>query len=213
MNAKHRSETNEHFSPPWIVEAAREALEVIELDPASSVTANATVKAKVFFGLPKNALKERWFGRTFLNPPGGLVDGDGRPVIRANALLKREACTVTGDCGLAPGHEHGAVESSAVVWWRKLRAEWQQGSVESAVFLAFSIELLQTAQEEGAASPIDFPLCVPRARIAFLRERDGELTVGAQPTHASCLVYLPPRHDLRGERFSRAFSKFGAVRR
>lgn len=209
-NAKHSSETNEHFSPPDIVEAAREALKVIELDPASSEKANTIVKAKNIISLPRNGLLERWYGRVFINPPGGLVDDQGRPVIRkANG---KEGCTVTGECGLPPEHTHSGVTSSSVAWWRKLARSWFEGDVEAAVFLAFSIEFVQTSQDEDQlVSPLDCAACYPRDRIRFLREKDGELVVGASPTHASCLFYLPARWDLKGEHFKRAFSKIGKV--
>lgn len=38
-----------------------------------------------------------------------LRDNEGREVIRQTK--DREACTVTGECGLEPGHEHRGVKS------------------------------------------------------------------------------------------------------
>jgi hypothetical protein len=46
MNVRHSSESNEHFTPSYIVEAARATLGgTIDLDPASSPRANEIVQA------------------------------------------------------------------------------------------------------------------------------------------------------------------------
>jgi DNA N-6-adenine-methyltransferase Dam len=41
----------------------------IDLDPASSLTAQKAVKAKRFHALDDDGLKHKWSGRIFLNPP------------------------------------------------------------------------------------------------------------------------------------------------
>jgi phage N-6-adenine-methyltransferase len=68
----HRAEgtgENEWYTPVKYIEAARKVLGVIELDPASSSVAQATVKAERFFTRKDNGLKQEWFGRVWLNPP------------------------------------------------------------------------------------------------------------------------------------------------
>jgi hypothetical protein len=59
----------ERYTPEMYVEAAREVLGEIDLDPASNAVAQKTVKAKEFFNEKKNGLKRDWHGRVFLNPP------------------------------------------------------------------------------------------------------------------------------------------------
>jgi hypothetical protein len=214
-NVKHSSATAEHFTPPWLVEAAREVMGVIELDPASCEAANEYIRARRIFTIADNGFAQRWSGRVFLNPPGGICDDEGRPVLRGK---KGEGCTITGSCGLPPGHEHKGWTSSAKAWWRKLAQAWERYEVECAVFVAFSIELLQSAQrldetkDDRTPSPLDFPICVPSSRVAFLREHKKGLEIGDQPTHASCIVYLPPRSDHGGQRFHDVFCKIGQVR-
>ena len=215
MNAKHASASVEHYTPPEIVEAAREVLGVIELDPATSVEANRVVRAIEIMTTSSNGLTRRWRGRVFLNPPGGLCDRDGRRVIRAAKSTSEPGCTISGSCGLTPGHEHRGVESSVGRWWRKLASHWQSYDVEGAIFVGFSIEVLQSTQKNAGAGvlPIELPFCVPGDRLRFLSENAaGDVVPGDAPTHASVIVCLPMRNDPGARRFERVFSKIGAVR-
>ena len=60
---------NEWYTPAKYIEAARKVLGTIELDPASSSVAQATVKAGRFFTREDNGLTQDWFGKVWLNPP------------------------------------------------------------------------------------------------------------------------------------------------
>jgi hypothetical protein len=187
LSARHLSKTNEHFSPAYIVEAARATLGVIDFDPFSCAAANATIKANVYGGLDNgiDGFATTWFGRVFVNPPGGKTE---------NQSNQKRA-------------------------WFKLASEYAAGRVTAAVFLCFSVELLQTTQSktpEGLALPLDMPICYPRKRVAYTRE-DG--TVGGSPPHSSCIIYLPPKAGAQGwnygssdlTRFSDSFAPIGKV--
>jgi hypothetical protein len=69
--ANYSSESNEWYTPGKYIAAVREALGDIDLDPASSAQANATVRAKDVFTQEDDGLARGWFGRVFVNPPYG----------------------------------------------------------------------------------------------------------------------------------------------
>lgn len=71
--ARHSCDSPEWYTPSPFVEAAREVMGEIDLDPASHEEANHVVKAKAFFSVEDNGLAKGWYGCVFLNPPGGLV--------------------------------------------------------------------------------------------------------------------------------------------
>lgn len=59
----------EWFTPAAYVEAAREVLGRIDLDPASCEAANRTVQARAYFSAEDDGLAQDWHGRVFCNPP------------------------------------------------------------------------------------------------------------------------------------------------
>ena len=59
----------ERYTPGFYVEAVRQVLGQIDLDPASSKQAQKTVQAVEFFTERDDGLSREWHGRVFLNPP------------------------------------------------------------------------------------------------------------------------------------------------
>ena len=70
----HSSISNEWFTPAKYIEAARQVMGEIDLDPGSCAKANEAVKATVYYDKEANGLEQEWRGRVWLNPPyGGLA--------------------------------------------------------------------------------------------------------------------------------------------
>lgn len=65
------SGNNEWYTPEKYIEMARAVLGEIELDPASSETANKTVKANCFYTEQDDGLSRQWRGKVWMNPPYG----------------------------------------------------------------------------------------------------------------------------------------------
>lgn len=60
---------DEWYTPSEYLEAAREVLGGIDLDPASSEAADIRVKAGRYFDRDDDGLSQVWLGRVWLNPP------------------------------------------------------------------------------------------------------------------------------------------------
>lgn len=70
------SNSDEWYTPPPYLEAARLVMGDIDVDPASSELANRTVRAKTYFTKEQDGLCFPWPGRVWLNPPYGKLTAD-----------------------------------------------------------------------------------------------------------------------------------------
>jgi hypothetical protein len=94
------TETNEWYTPKNYVEAVRKVLGEIELDPASCASANKVVKATKYYTEEDDGLKQKWYGKVFLNPPYGDVG----PKFVARLIKEYEAGNVTETILLLNSH-------------------------------------------------------------------------------------------------------------
>lgn len=66
------SNSDEHNTPSYLIEAAREVMGGIDLDPMSNVLANDLVQASTIYTKKDDGLTKDWYGRVWLNPPFSL---------------------------------------------------------------------------------------------------------------------------------------------
>lgn len=156
---------------------------------------------------------------------GGSIDLDPASSALANETVRATSFFTKEDNGLNRPWGGAALlnppggklynASSQKVWFCKLGGEYVVGRVESAIYVGFSLEILQSAQNLplGLPTPLDFPCCFPSARMAFDTPVDGRLAKGTSPTHANVIVFLPRMDDyvVSVESFVDAFSPFGRI--
>ena len=135
------SESNEHYTPSDIVEAMRRVLGGIDLDPASSPTANEVVKAERFYDEATDGLAQQWAGRVWLNPPYGKSGNESN-----QALWLRK---------LRVEHVEGRVPAAGYICNAQTGDQWFDVVWESAAicFLRGRVRFLDPETLEPQGSP------------------------------------------------------------
>jgi len=190
--ARHSMDSPEWFTPSPYVEAAREVLGEIDLDPASHREANRIVRARRFYTEKGNGLRRPWFGRVFINPPGGHVAPFWYRLMVAIA----------------------AREITAAIWigYSLEQLQTLQGyEVRSPIQFPICIPDRRIPFVESSAKR-------ELRRLALVEENRGRRREGhelkpwkeaAQPSHANYITYI----GRAPARFARVFGAFGEVRR
>lgn len=177
MNVKHSSASVRWFTPSIVIEAARATLGGIDLDPASEALANETVRATRYITEAENGITAPW--GTSENPVSVFLNPPG-----------------------------GKFENKplAVLFWRRMMLERSAALLTHGIFIAFSVELLQTSQRKDVPALTDFLVCVPHKRLAFIDPYSEEKQ---SPTHANAIAYVRGAVD-RSDAFIHAFRNIGS---
>ena len=140
MNIMHASRDDRWMTPDPIIERVKELFGgQIDLDPASSVEANARIGAKRILTAADDALTCEWpkVGErgtsVFLNPPGGKIGN----------------------------------KSKSALFWQRLLDYRKTGALSHAVFAMFSVEGLQVTQSSTFPA-LYFTLCIPKTRVRWV---------------------------------------------
>lgn len=100
----------EWYTPTDIIEASREAMGVITLDPFSCPKANKSVKASAFFDEHDDGWTKDWYGSVFCNYPFGRKTN---PLIADKCISEHEKGNAKEICLLS-------FASTSEGWFRKL---------------------------------------------------------------------------------------------
>ena len=152
--ALHSSASNEWYTPTYVVEAARQAMGGIELDPASCELANRTVKARHYFTPADDGLSQRWQGKVWLNPPYGRP---GAKIWVSKLLRELEAGRVTQACLLVNA-------TPATRWFQPL---WQFPILFTRKRIAFYNEAGQSKSPSHSNAIVLAGVDLDRADVAL----------------------------------------------
>lgn len=177
----------EFYTPVEIIEAARECLGGIELDPASCEVANQVVKAGRFFSLSDDGLKQVWSGNVWLNHPFGKHEK------ACGKNCKKKTCKTRG--------YHLAVDFPGnAAWITKLVSEYESGNLDQALNIVFC-----NTSEIWFRPLLQYPQCFIHGRTQF-REPCGR--VAGNATKGCVITYLGDNID----RFAQVFGQFGDIK-
>lgn len=105
---------NEWYTPPEYIEAAREVMGSIDLDPASCDTAQSNVKAKRFYTADDDGLSKKWTGNVWLNPPYSkdLIGQFASKVVAESGRMRQAIVLVNNATDAAWFHDLASVASA-----------------------------------------------------------------------------------------------------
>ncbi len=84
---------DDYYTPAHLIQAVRDVMGDIDLDPASHPLANKVVRASRFFQKSEDGLRQRWSGRVWLNPPFSEWQSFGEKLCREIDNIS-EACVL-----------------------------------------------------------------------------------------------------------------------
>ena len=164
------SHSSSYGTPQFIVDAARELMGGIDLDPASASWANERVGARRYYTKEDDGLSKKWVADSvFMNHP--FSDGEEA----CKLACKKKRCVTRGYCitERVPSNKE---------WIDKLVSSYASGGVENACCITFA------ATSEGWFGPLqNYPQCFLRPRTNYYLP-DGTMTKGVPK--GSVVTYL-----------------------
>ena len=187
-----RTEDFEWITNRDLVDSAHLILGEIDLDPASSATANEYVGAKNFYTPKEDGLNETpWYGKVYLFPPSKSYFWD-----KKNARWKATR-------GLSP-----TLTSGHALWWRTLKKKWLANEIDQAIFFTNFPDMIMYGQDM-----FDHPVCILKVRPTLIRHYYADNSIKKMNTACSLVVYLQPKENIeeKTEEFIQIYSEKGRV--
>lgn len=113
VHVGNNSGENEWYTPKEFITSAIQVMGCIDLDPASSALANATVGAKNIYTKHDSGLDKDWYGNVWMNPPYA------QPLMSQFAEKMAQSC-IDGDINQAIVLVNNATETA---WFQIMSAE------------------------------------------------------------------------------------------
>jgi hypothetical protein len=195
---RHSMDSPEWYTPTEFADAAREVMGGIDLDPASHEEANARLKIDRIFTIEDDGLKREWFGRVFVNPPGGFV-GEFWNKALAEYLSHRVSEMVWIGYSLEQLQTLQQAAQTTPINFPTCFTAKRIAFVENEAKKKLRILKLL---EKG-----DAPNASAAARKLAVSIRSGKEPPNS-PSHSNYISYLGPN----AAKFGRVFAKFGTVR-
>ncbi|MDK2679253.1 DNA N-6-adenine-methyltransferase [Vibrio vulnificus] len=181
----------EYYTPKEIVDAARQCMGGIELDPASSLKANSIVQAERIFTKEDDGMAQIWVAeKLWMNHPFSRGE-KACPTNRARCTKK--------SCQKRGYHIDHDIPSN-MDWINKLLEHYHQGEIKEAICITFA-----NTSEAWFRKLLPFPQCMPNKRIQYYLP-DG--TLADNVTKGSAITYLGPNLD----NFAYAFRGIGTIK-
>ena len=187
QNVNQSSYGVEFYSPDDILTPARAVLGQIDLDPASSLVANARVQATRIFTEEDNGLAQPWAGRVWMNHPWGAKE-NACPKHCKKARCKKRGFHLQKDF---PGN---------AAWIKKLHDSYVAGEVTEALCITYA----STSEDWFKLLKANYPGCYLDGRTSFYDPAGTKLD---QNTKGCVVHYLGPRIW----KFNQAFAHLGDV--
>lgn len=103
----------EYYTPPRYIDAAREVLGGIDLDPATCEAAQEWIRATDFYTKDDDGLSKPWFGKVWLNPPYSKEEGKSNQARWSQRLVQE--------------YKSGHVEEAILLVKAALGYKWFEG--------------------------------------------------------------------------------------
>jgi hypothetical protein len=187
-----RSEDFEWISNRDLIDSAHLLMGSIDLDPASSTTANKYVGATKYYTPKEDGLNDMpWHGNVYLFPPSSSYFWD-----KKNQRWKKTR-------GLSP-----TLTSGHALWWRALKKKWLANEVDQAIFFTNFLDMTMYAQDI-----FDHPVCFMKIRPSLIRHYYTDDKIITHDTSCSMIVYLQPSCNSgeKTQEFINIYSEKGRV--